>query len=200
MAAWSSRTRRSGSTSSSSASTPEFQAFRARTASPAGVAHSEPAQQDPEELLDTNYTALRRTVEADLLDHALTSSPEFFEQLVLELLVAMGYGGANAGEAARHVGKAGDDGIDGVIDEEDHCTSTDTAGPIPTVSLRPNHLGDDQVILGCNASQILACKPGQNEGERKFGLTPGSQNIFLSKTSANPMGWAQQCLVMYPNL
>ncbi len=37
---------------------------------------------------------------------------------MLELLVAMGYGGASAGEAARHVGKAGDDGIDGVIDED----------------------------------------------------------------------------------
>lgn len=97
---------------------PEFQAFRARTAAPAEAAHAEPAQQDPEELLDTTYTALRRTVEADLLDHVLTSSPEFFEQLVLELLVAMGYGGANPGDAARHVGKAGDDGIDGVIDED----------------------------------------------------------------------------------
>lgn len=97
---------------------PEFQTFRMRTTPPGEVPHPEPAQQDPEELLDTTYAALRRTVEADLLDHVLASSPEFFEQLVIELLVAMGYGGAEAGGAARHVGKSGDDGIDGVIDED----------------------------------------------------------------------------------
>ena len=48
----------------------------------------------------------------------LASSPQFFEQLVLDLLVAMGYGGAQAADAARHVGRTGDDGIDGVIDED----------------------------------------------------------------------------------
>jgi restriction system protein len=69
-------------------------------------------------LLDGTYAALRRTVEADLLDHVLASSPQFFEQLVLDLLVAMGYGGARAADAARHVGRTGDDGIDGVIDED----------------------------------------------------------------------------------
>lgn len=97
---------------------PEFQAFRARTTSPSEPVHAAAAQQDPEELLDTTYAALRRTVEADLLDHVLASSPEFFEQLVIGLLVAMGYGGVQSADAARHVGKSGDDGIDGVIDED----------------------------------------------------------------------------------
>lgn len=97
---------------------PEFQAFRVRTTQPAETAHPEAVQQDPEELLDSTYIALRKAVEADLLDHVLASSPEFFERLVIELLVAMGYGGAQASDAARHVGKSGDDGIDGVIDED----------------------------------------------------------------------------------
>lgn len=97
---------------------PEFEAFRAKAAvEPVPVPGPEP-EQDPEELLDKTYTALRRTVEADLLDHVLSSSPAFFEQLVLGLLVAMGYGGVQAAEAARHVGRSGDDGIDGVIDED----------------------------------------------------------------------------------
>ena len=47
----------------------------------------------------------------------LASPPDIFEQLVVDLLMAMGYGGSEAG-AARRVGKSGDDGIDGVIDED----------------------------------------------------------------------------------
>lgn len=97
---------------------PEFEAFRAKTTPTSEVVHPQPVQEDPEELLDSTYAALRRAVEADLLDHVLDSSPEFFEQLVIDLLVAMGYGGAQASDAARHVGRSGDDGIDGVIDED----------------------------------------------------------------------------------
>jgi restriction system protein len=97
---------------------PEFESFRTKTAGPAGPLPVATTDQDPEELLDATYTALRRTVETDLLDHVLASTPAFFEQLVLDLLVAMDYGGAQAAEAARHVGRTGDDGIDGVIDED----------------------------------------------------------------------------------
>ncbi len=97
---------------------PEFEAFRKSSAQGAPTVSGEIPQQDPEELLDATYLALRRTVEADLLDHILASSPTFFEQLVLGLLVAMGYGGAGSADSARHVGKSGDDGIDGVIDED----------------------------------------------------------------------------------
>lgn len=95
----------------------EFEAFRTAAASEVSSPVAT-VPQDPEELLDTTYRALRGTVEADLLDHVLSSSPSFFERLVLDLLVAMGYGGANPIDAARHVGKSGDDGIDGVIDED----------------------------------------------------------------------------------
>jgi restriction system protein len=97
---------------------PEFQAFRARTAPPAQVDdQAQPAQGTPDELLESTYAALRASVEGDLLDRALAAPPEFFEQLVVDLLVAMGYGGSQAG-AARRVGRTGDDGIDGVIDED----------------------------------------------------------------------------------
>lgn len=97
---------------------PEFAAFRARARQPTVSAVATDSGQDPEELLDSTYTSLRGTVEADLLDHVLASSPTFFERLVLDLLIAMGYGGARPADAARHVGRSGDDGIDGVIDED----------------------------------------------------------------------------------
>jgi alpha-tubulin suppressor-like RCC1 family protein len=77
---------------------------------------------------------------------------------------------------------------DGVLDTDDLCPSTDLAGPVPLSSLRSNHMGDDMVIYGCNASQILACKPGENNGELKFGITPGTQEIFSLQSD-----WAANC-------
>ncbi len=44
--------------------------------------------------------------------------PEFFERLIVNLLVSMGYGGARADEAGRTLGRSGDDGVDGVIDQD----------------------------------------------------------------------------------
>ena len=57
---------------------------------------------------------------------------------------------------------------DGVADEVDHCPHTVLAGPDPAT--RPGRLDDSTTILGCNRSQILACKPGKNVGETKHGL------------------------------
>jgi restriction system protein len=71
----------------------------------------------PEEVLETSYQNLRKDLAQDLLDRIMGCSPEFFEKLVVDLLVAMGYGGSrkDAGEA---VGRSGDGGIDGIIKED----------------------------------------------------------------------------------
>jgi restriction system protein len=71
----------------------------------------------PEEQLEGAYRRIRQKVEADVLEAVATASPQFFEKLVIELLVKMGYGGtiADAGEA---LGRTGDGGIDGVIKED----------------------------------------------------------------------------------
>lgn len=71
----------------------------------------------PEEALDSAYGRLRLDLEAELLDQVKGASPSFFERLVVELLVRMGYGGTlrDAGQA---VGKSGDGGIDGIIKED----------------------------------------------------------------------------------
>jgi restriction system protein len=71
----------------------------------------------PDELIDQGYKALRAEVEATILDRLRSSTPEFFEQAVVDLIVAMGYGGSHQ-NAARRIGKTGDEGIDGVIDED----------------------------------------------------------------------------------
>lgn len=71
----------------------------------------------PEELIDAGYRALRAEVEAVLLDRLRSSTPTFFEQAVVDLLVAMQYGGSHE-NAARRIGGTSDEGIDGVIDED----------------------------------------------------------------------------------
>lgn len=71
----------------------------------------------PDELIDQGYRALRAEAEATLLERIRTADPVFFEQVVVDLLVAMGYGGSHE-NAARRIGKTGDEGIDGIIDED----------------------------------------------------------------------------------
>jgi restriction system protein len=76
-----------------------------------------PQIEPPDEALDRAYSRLRSAVEAELVDTVKSVAPAFFEELVIDLLVRMGYGG-NRAEAARAIGRTGDGGIDGVIDED----------------------------------------------------------------------------------
>lgn len=71
----------------------------------------------PEEALDEAYWRLRLDLEAELLDQVKSASPSFFERLVVELLVSMGYGGTRR-DAGQAVGKSHDGGIDGIIKED----------------------------------------------------------------------------------
>lgn len=72
----------------------------------------------PEESLERAYQEIRHKVEGDLLDAVLKASPSFFEKLVVELLVKMGYGGTLE-DAGRALGRSHDGGLDGII-KEDH--------------------------------------------------------------------------------
>lgn len=71
----------------------------------------------PEELFSQAYQRLRSNLEAELLEQVKSSSPAFFERLVIDLLVSMGYGGSRQ-DAGRAVGRGGDGGIDGIIKED----------------------------------------------------------------------------------
>lgn len=71
----------------------------------------------PEEKLEYAYQQLRDALVEEILDRLKSGSPKFFEQVVLELLVAMGYGGSRR-DAAERVGKSYDGGIDGIIKED----------------------------------------------------------------------------------
>lgn len=71
----------------------------------------------PEEIIDNSYTLLRAQLAAELLQRIKKATPTFFEELVVDLLLKMGYGGSRA-EAGRATKPTGDNGIDGVIDED----------------------------------------------------------------------------------
>lgn len=71
----------------------------------------------PEELFSQAYQRLRGNLEVELLEQVKGSTPAFFERLVIDLLVSMGYGGSRR-DAGRAIGKSGDGGIDGIIKED----------------------------------------------------------------------------------
>ncbi len=100
---------------------PEFEAFRtaARSHEASGAASPTP-EQNPEELLYSTYETLRASVEAELLERLQSEQLDwgFFERLVVDVLGRMGFGG-NVDEKGHQVTKkSGDDGIDGVINED----------------------------------------------------------------------------------
>ena len=74
-------------------------------------------KQTPEETLDKAYQSIRESLASDLLSKVVQLSPAFFERLVVELLVKMGYGGSIK-DAGKAIGKSGDEGIDGTIKED----------------------------------------------------------------------------------
>ena len=72
---------------------------------------------NPEETLESSYQSLKRNLAVELLERIATCSPKFFESLVIDLLVAMGYGGSRK-DAGQAIGRGGDEGVDGVIKED----------------------------------------------------------------------------------
>ncbi|MCL6649729.1 MAG: restriction endonuclease [Chloroflexi bacterium] len=96
----------------------EFRKFRSprRESSLSGALG--PAEDTPEEHLATAYEELRQSILTDLLDQVRKVSPSFFERLVVDLLVRMGYGGSLQEAAKAITGGSGDQGIDGIINED----------------------------------------------------------------------------------
>lgn len=106
---------------------PQFRAFLEASNAPRDVqgdeaavrpvAPARPTEVTPEEQIDTAYLALQSALRSDLLQRILQNSPSFFEQVIVDLLVGMGYGGTHR-NAAEQLGRSGDGGVDGVINED----------------------------------------------------------------------------------
>lgn len=99
---------------------PGFADFRSSEKKEKGIEASvalEDGGQTPEETLEAVHHKLSAELAAELLRHVKKCSPQFFEQLVVELLLKMGYGGSRK-EAGEAIGTVGDEGIDGLINED----------------------------------------------------------------------------------
>ena len=96
-----------------------FQDFKSRTRK--GDDDEDVAAPDdsetPDESIQVAHKRLNAALQASLLDYVRGASPAFFERLIVELLIAMGYGGSTE-EAGRALGQSGDNGVDGVIDQD----------------------------------------------------------------------------------
>jgi restriction system protein len=100
---------------------PEFVAFRTPKAgteeASSDAASGQIEAETPEEALEEAHLKMRGGLTAELLNRVKAGSSQFFERLVVELLLKMGYGGSRR-DAGQAIGKAGDEGIDGVISED----------------------------------------------------------------------------------
>ncbi len=96
---------------------PEFLDFQNIKREPGDDGESKPGTQTPEENLENAYQTLRKSLAQDLINRVVKLPASFFERLVVELLVKMGYGGSIK-DAGKAIGKSGDEGIDGTIKED----------------------------------------------------------------------------------
>ncbi|MCP4383666.1 MAG: restriction endonuclease [Hyphomicrobiales bacterium] len=71
----------------------------------------------PDEVMRSAHKAINAALGDELLDRLVAAPAEFFERVIVSLLLAMGYGGSSE-DAGRAIGRSGDDGVDGVIDQD----------------------------------------------------------------------------------
>lgn len=184
---------------------PEFLQFRARTREPGLPQTSErepqaplaPGRvpsvhaQTPDELLRTTVKQIEHALRKELLDRILNAPPAFFESLIVTLLLAMGYGGSRQ-EAGQIVGRSGDGGIDGVIDQDalglDRVYlqakrySPDNAVSEPEIRAFSGSLGAAKANKGVFVTTSYFTQPAQDFAERhpfKIVLIDGEQLAAL---------------------
>jgi restriction system protein len=150
---------------------PEFQRFRSRTMEDDALEWLQSREVEdtatPDEVLRAAHKKINAALSAELLDRVRAAPPNFFEHLIVELLLAMGYGGTWE-DAGRALGRSGDDGVDGVIDQDP--------------------LGVDQIYV-----QAKRYAEGNNIGSgaiRDFfgalSLKKASKGIFVTTSSFSP--------------
>ncbi len=113
----------------------------------------------PEEALENAYQRIRKGISEQLLSYVINSTPGFFEKLVVELLVKMGYGGTQR-DAARAVGRSGDEGIDGIIDE-------DRLG-LETIYIQAKKWNTEQTVGRREIQQFVGALTGQRAKKGVF--------------------------------
>lgn len=94
----------------------EFHKAKPEKTDDEGVAE-EIQSETPEELLQKAYQSIRSDLAGELISRIKNNTPQFFENLIIDLMIALGYGGSRA-DAGRSIGQTGDEGVDGIIKED----------------------------------------------------------------------------------
>lgn len=125
--------------------------------------HSQEQEQQeehtPNEILESTFNQIQESLAAELLERVLNQSPSFFERLVVELMEKMGYG------AGKITGRSGDEGIDGVIDE-------DKLG-LDVIHIQAKRWGPDHKVSRPDLQQFVGALAGQN----------GNKGVFITTSS-----------------
>lgn len=162
------------------ATIPEFKAFHQ---SPAGRTESEDtpgaiSAATPLERIDRAIEEINTELRAQLLTELLQKPPDFFEQVVLDVLVAMGYGGSRE-NAAAHLGGVGDEGVDGRINQ-------DPLG-LDVVLVQAKRYAPDNVIGREKLQQFVGALHGQGASKGIFITTSrfaATVDEFVSRGSS----------------
>ena len=98
---------------------PEFAAWRSqqRVSDEAGAASGQDTQASPEDQIFATFERLQKDLSREIILRVHSFTPGFFERLIIDLLLKMGYGGGRA-DMARALGRSGDGGVDGVVKED----------------------------------------------------------------------------------
>jgi restriction system protein len=118
----------------------------------------------PDERMQAANRELRAALAADLIDRVLAQSPAFFEQLVLDVLHRMGYGGERP-DAVERLGQTGDEGVDGVIRD-------DTLG-LEEIYVQAKRWARDRSVRRPDIQRFVGALQGQRAGKGVFITTSG---------------------------
>lgn len=144
-----------------------FRDFQARSRSEKkeqAPSHSQEEEQQaeehtPNEILESTFNQIQESLAGELLERVLNQSPSFFERLVVELMEKMGYG------AGKITGRSGDEGIDGVIDE-------DKLG-LDVIHIQAKRWAPDHKVSRPDLQQFVGALAGQN----------GNKGVFITTSS-----------------
>jgi restriction system protein len=155
---------------------PEFVAWRTQQKE---EGPSEPAQarESPEEAIASSYETLNAELAREIVQRVHSFSPAFFERLIIDLLVRMGYGGGRQ-EMARSLGRSGDGGVDGVVKED--------ALGLDVVYVQAKRLDPDKAVPVREVRDFVGGLEGNRATKGVFVTTshfPSSAYDFITRVS-----------------
>ncbi len=168
---------------------PEFVEFQERSNATAKTESAEVAavdKQTPEEAIEHSYTQLRSQLADELLEQIKGCSSDFFERLVVDVIVAMGYGGSHR-DAAKATQRSNDGGIDGIIKQDRLGLDTIYIQAKKWDESRPIHRPEIQKFAG--ALQGVRARKGIfittssfSDGAREYVATIDSKIVLIDGT------------------